>query len=392
MVVLPQPAVAWPAAGPLLLRIAARRSASWLAAGMACAAAWASQSEGAVAVAALAMLAAMGDLPPASVPPVVGGWIAARMAWPLAGLAGGVAMRLITASLPTRAMIEIAITAGVAVLLTAVTAWAVRRRSEVATADAVSLAMFTATAAALAGSAAGSCVVTALSWVAMSAGGSWLAHRFCQPAAGPLPRGGGDLVAGLMFQSPLRRGLGRLAMITMLLAMVGWLLLDPARAGWAAALAAALMICLALPLVVLQNGSGEDGLSPWATLLRSTPGERLGLRDTATQLAVETVARHAAVLGWPSLVAAAVTAGSPGGPWPAILVATVIVASGGAILGIGLACRGLGLARETAFALALALVAGVVLVLPAAIEDDVAASSPNLPDFSGCRETPWAST
>lgn len=385
-------AVGWFAAWPLLLRIAARRPASWLAVGMACGAAWAPQPVVAVAVAAMAMLAAMGDLPPASAPPAVGGWIAARLVWPLAGLAAGAAIRLMTAPWAALAMIDIAIAAGVAVLLTAATVWAVRQRGEVATVDCVSLAMLTATAAALAGLAAGSWVVAAVSWVAMAAGGSWLPHRFSQPSTGPLPRGGGDLVAGLMFQSPLRRGLGRLAMMTMLLAMVGWLLLDPARAGWAAALAAALMFCLAVPLVVFQNGSGEDAATPWAALLRSTPGGRLGLHDTASQLAVETVVRHAAVLGWPSLVAAVVTAGSPGGPWPAILVAAVIVATGGVVLGVGIVCRGLGLARETAFALALALVAGVILLLPAALEDDVAAFRPNLPDFSDCRKTPWAST
>ena len=267
-----QPAVAWFAAWPLLLRIAARRPASWLAEGMACGAAWAPQPVVAVAVAAMAMLAATGDLPPASVPPAVGSWIAARMVWPLAGLAGGVAMRLITAPLPTRATIEIAVAAGMAVLLTAVTAWAVRRRSGIASVDAVSLAMFTAAAAVLAGVVAGSWVVAALIWVALAAGVAWPGNRFSQHAAGPLPRGGGDLVAGLMFQSPLRRGLGRLAIVAMLLAIVGWLLLDPARAGWAAALAAALMICLALPLVVFQDGSGERAASPWATLLRSTPG------------------------------------------------------------------------------------------------------------------------
>ncbi len=348
---------------------------------MACGAAWAQQPVVGVGMAALAMLTALGDLPPAPVQPAVGGWIVVRMVWPLAGLAAGAATRLMTAPLAALAMIDIAIAAGVAVLLTATTVWAVRQWGEVATVDCVSLAMLTATAAALAGLAAGSWVVAAVSWVAMAAGVAWLGNHFSQHAAGPLPRGGGELVAGLMFQSPLRRGLGRLAMIMMLLVMVGWLLLDPARAGWAAALAAVLMICLALPLVVFQDGIGERAASPWETLLRSTPGGRLGLHDTASQLVVETVVRHATVLGWPSLVAAVVTSGSPEGPWPAILVAVVIVSTGGAILGVGLVCRGLGLARETAFALALALLAGVVLVLPAALEDDVVASRPNLPDF-----------
>ena len=387
-----QPAVAWSAAGPVLLRIAARRPASWLAAAMACGAAWAPQPVVAVAVAALAMLAAMGDLPPVSVPPAVGGWIATRLVWPLAGLAAGATIRLMTAPWAALAVIDIAIAAGVAVLFTTVTVWAVRKGSEVATIDAASLAMLTAAAAVWAGMAAGSWLVAVVSWTGLAVGAAWLGHRFGQPTAGPLPRGGGDLVAGLMFQSPLRRALGRLAMITMLLAMVGWLLLDPARAGWAAALAATLMICLALPLTVFRTGSGDDELSAWAALLRTVPGQGLGLRDTTTQLAVETVVRHAAVLGWPSLVAAAVAAGSPAGPGPAILVVAAIVATGGALLGVGLVCRGLGLARETAFAVSLAVVAGVLLLLPAALEDDVAASRPNLPDFSDCRKTPWAST
>ncbi|MDA1038825.1 MAG: hypothetical protein O3A37_00850 [Planctomycetota bacterium] len=392
MVALTQPAVVWRVAGPLLLRIAARRPSSWLAAGMACGAAWAPQPLGAVAVASLALLAATGDLPPSGMPPSLGGWIIARMALPLAGLAGGVAIRLITAPLAATTTIPIARAAGVAVLLTAVTVWAVRRRSEVATADAVSLAMLTATAAALGGLAAGSLLVAVVSWAAMAAVASWLVHWLGRRTAGPLPRGGGDLVAGLMFPTPLRRVLGRLAMAAMLAAMVGWVLLNPARAGWAAALAAALMICLALPLVVFQNGSGEDAVSPWAALLRSAPGRRFGLSEKPPALAVETVVRHAAVLGWPSLVAAAVAAGSPVGPWPAILVVAVIAATGGAILGVGLVCRGLGLSRETTFATALALMAGMVLLLPVALGDDVAASRPNLPDFSSCGDAPRAST
>lgn len=391
MAAVMRPAVVSPAAGLLLLRITARRPASWLAAAMACGAAWASQPVEAVAVAALAMLAATGDLRVAGMPPSLGAWVIARMAWPLTGLASGVAIRLITAPLAGTTTMPIARAAGVAVLLTAVTVWAVRRQSEVATADAVSLAMLTATAAVLVGLAAGSWLVAVVGWAAMTAVASWLVHRFGRCTNGPLPRGGGNLVAGLMFPTPLREALGRLAMATMLAAMVGWLLLDPARAGWAAALAAASMICLALPLVVFQNGCGDAAVSPWALLLRSTPGRRFGLSDKSPELAVETVVRHAAVLGWPSLVAAAVAAGSPAGPWPAILVAAVIAATGGAILGVGLVSRCLRLSHETFFATALALMAAPLILFPAALRDDVAASRPNLPDLRHHEDSPRAS-
>lgn len=374
-------AFGWPAVGALMLRIAARRPASWLAAGMACGAAWAFGPFEAMAVAALAMQAAAGDLPPAGVPPAPAAWIASRIAWPLAGLVGGVGLRLIADPLAAFVMLPAAGAAGLAMLATAVAAWAVRQRGEVTAADAVSLAMLTATASLTGGIAADSWLVAIVLWAVLGAIAAWLVHRIEQFSAAPLPRSGGDLVAGLMFQTPLRRVLGRAAMVTMLAAMVGWLLLDPDQASRAAALAATLVICLALPLVAFQDGSGDAAACSWAALLASTPVRQLAMRDTSTQLAAETVVRHAAILGWPSLVAAAVAAGSPAGPWPAILVVAVIAAAGGTVLAVTLICRRLGLARETIFAVAAAIVAGFLLLPPGACGDDVAAFRPKLPDF-----------
>ena len=143
-------AAEWLTAWPLLLRIAARRPASWLAAALACVAAWAGQPLVTMAVAALATLAAAGDFSPPGVSRCGAGWFAARLVWPLAGIMIG------SAATPM-----VAAPALSALLLTAVSLWGVRQAGAAATlgltpAETVSLAMVTAAAAVAGGGMADS--------------------------------------------------------------------------------------------------------------------------------------------------------------------------------------------------------------------------------------------
>lgn len=382
MAAVAKPALLWPAIWPLSVRIAARRPASWLAAGIACGAAGASHPVAAMAVAAIAVFAAVGEMPPAVGPRLLSGWLAARLAWPLLGLATGFAVTMngSVGAAPGRAA-AVLLAACVASLLTVFMLWAGRRASMTG-ADTISLAMLTATAAVMAGGLVDAWPVAAVTWILLASLAFWFARWFHGRVDAPLPRSGSDMVAGLISQTPLRRFLGRTAMATMLLAMVGWLLLDPTQARWAAALGVAWMICLALPTVTLQDRS-MDGETAWALLLQSTPARRAGLNllGSGPRMSFESVVRHAAVLGWPSLVAAVVAAGSPTGPWPAVIVGAVIMAIAGVVILVRLACQALGAARDTAFATVLALVAGALLILPTGDPSDVAAFRLDLPDW-----------
>jgi hypothetical protein len=233
----------------------------------------------------------------------------------------------------------------------------------------MSLAMVTSAAAVMIGSAADSWLLATASWAALAVVGPCLVRWLHDAADAPLPQSASDMVAGPLSRTPIRRFLGRTAMVTMLLAMVGWLLLDPAQSDWAAVLAAVWMIGLTAPLALLQAGSADGRGSPWGSLLRGGP-----------PMAVDTVARHAAVLGWPSLVAAAVALGSPAGPWPALVVAVVILTTAGGILLVGLLCEKLSFSGETALATVLAVVAGALVFLPMALRSDIAAFRLNLPN------------
>jgi hypothetical protein len=368
-------AAEWLAAGPLLLRMAARRPASWMAAGLAYAAVSAGQPLVTMAVAALATLAAAGDFSPPGMSRCDAGWFAARLVWPLAGMTIGLV------ATPT-----VAAPALSALVLTAVSLWTVRQAGAAATidltpADTVSLGMVTAAAAVSVGSMTDSWLLAAATWGVLLPVGPCVVWWLHDAADAPLPRATSDLVPSLLSRVPIRRFLGRAAMVTMLAAMVGWLLLDPTQAGWAAALAVASMLSLAGPVAAFQDGTKAAAGSPWDMVWRSTPGGRL--LGGGGSLAVETVIRHVAILGWPSLVAAAVAVGTPTGPWPALLVAASLLATAGLMVAVVVVCRGLSLSGDTVLAAVLTVAAAALLLLPMAVSTDIAAIRLNLPDF------PW---
>jgi hypothetical protein len=328
-----------------------------------------------MAVVALATLAAAGDFSPPGMSRCDAGWFAARLGWPLAGMMIGLV------ATPT-----VAAPALSALLLTAVSLWTVRQAGAAATidltpADTVSLGMVTAAAAVSVGSMADSWLLAAATWAVLLPVGPCVVWWLHDAADAPLPRATSDLVPSLLSRVPIRRFLGRAAMVTMLAAMVGWLLLDPTQAGWAAALAVTWMLSLAAPVAAFRDGTKAAAGSPWDMVWRSTPGGRL--LGGGGSLAVETVIRHAAILGWPSLVAAAVAVGTPTGPWSALLVAASLLATAGLMIAVVVVCRGLSLSGDTVLAAVLTVAAAALLLLPMAVSTDIAAIRLNLPDF------PW---
>jgi hypothetical protein len=327
---------------PLLLRIDARRPASWIGLALACAAGAAAGPLEAMAVAALAAVAAAGDTPRPCPGPVSSQWLAERMAWAGAGMLGGAAVRwLVMGGVGG----EVIVPSCAVVIATGIVLQRARAE-EMPAADAASLALVAATASFLAGAAAGSVAVALATWgVAAATMVLWLRVVGASPA--PLPRGG-DLVGGLVSRTPIRRGLGRVAMLTMLAAMAAWLLLDPERSGWAVWLGVAWIVSLAAPVALLP--AAED-----------------------PRASIETVVRHAAVLSWPAVVAAGMAGGQPGGAFPALVVTAGIAVASATILVLGLACRALRVSRESAFAVALAGVAVFVHLFPVATVHGVGA-------------------
>lgn len=320
---------------PLLVRIDARRPASWIGLAMACSAPWARGDVEAMAIATLAAVAAVGDVPRSIPGRADMHWLAERAAWAATGVMAG------AASLAMTRGAEGETTGGVSFVAVVATAVMLHRgrAAELAAADAASVALVVAAGALMAGMAAGSVAAAVAIWFATAmAMAAWLSRARSSPAL--LPRGG-DLVGVLTSQSPIRLTLGRVAMITMIAAMAGWLLLDPERAGWAAILGVAWMTCLAAPAAILPADEEIRGM-------------------------VEAVARHTVVLSWPALVAAAVTGYLPGGPFAALAVAAGVAITACAILLVGLVSRTRRTSRETAFAVVLAVVAAAVLLLPMA--------------------------
>lgn len=325
------------AAWPLLARIDARRPASWIGLAMGWSAAWAAGEMEAMAIATLATVAAVGDVPRPIPGRADAHWLAERVAWAASGVIAGAASLAVARAAGAEASV-VTVSAVVAVVATAVMLHR-GRAEELPATDAASVALVVATAAVVAGLAAGSLGVALAVWAAAAVAlAVWLRRARSSPV--PLSRGG-DLVGALTSHGPVRVALGRVAMITMIAAMAGWLLLDPERAGWAAILGVAWMTCLAAPAAILAA-------------------------DGAVRGVVETVARHTVVLSWPALVAAAVTGSLPRGPFAPLAVAAGIAITACVILLVGLMSRARRTSRETAFAVVLAAVAAAVLLLPGA--------------------------
>jgi hypothetical protein len=283
------------------LRADCRRPASWLAGATVAAAVGGvvSLPDGSMwlpailAAGGIAAVAAIGD-PPRGVAGPVWAWAGARAVWPAAGVLGAVGGAAILAAAGVAAIPE-ASGRSLAALLSA---WAASAAAAVAVTVAFRCGATAAEASslALAGVAAGAAAAAAA-------------------PAGPLAVrsasgiGAAVVVAGLVIPglaTMQRRSVGGpnaptfaamldgIAMASTLVAMAGWLFLVPSQSGRYALLVAAWFVVLAVPRAVLGSGSRDDAC-------------RRRLASESDSLAWRTAGFYAAVLGWPLVVAAALS-------------------------------------------------------------------------------------
>jgi len=315
----------------LFIRIDSRRPASWLAMVGGAAAAWflAAAPAGPAAIVAawssgacLAVAAIGGPLPPPCgtlVAPLV--WLSYRVAWPAIGaVIGMIAATVQPGGEPPAAAgneAALAILAGMAAASNAV--GAVRRRGGNA-ADAASLALFLAASGAMPtwlGTRHRSddplviLGLVVMAWGALAAAAVWIdRQRDLSVATTGLPAtSGGDMMSG-----PLRRWLYRGGMAAALGGMIGWLFLNPDDAVLDVWLSVGCFVILAFPAALLADIHHDPA---WRRLLFSAPTKieagwfRRLAWGTDPACAVPSTWMHAAVLGWPPLVAALLSAGDP---------------------------------------------------------------------------------
>lgn len=402
--------ILWSRLLPRAAAVAARRPASWISAGAAASAVlWASWARlppsACLFVSVLACLAAMGDLPTGLLPPggrgrhaEIGAWAVARGLWPLVGacLAQLVAGR--QAWLP-------AAWAGAAVVVAMVGA-VVSRSCGAKAADAaavvVLLASMASAAAAMApGGALAQAAAAGLVWIAVGglAWAWWWTYRGGDPLAVRTgPRAGrwdGELttIDALPSSGTLRQWLGRLAMLTALVGMAAWLV--PAAAvdagvsadGWITALprplrgilpwaaaTAVWFLALAVPQAILQDGVA--GARPWGRFMRTAAVVGTRPRLGAARFAVGPLLTHAAVLGWPPLVAAILSLPSTAMSIPPLTIVVALLVGAGGVMAIVAAGARLGVSQETLFALTLAVAS---LLLMGAWQPRTVASAPISP-------------
>ena len=203
-------------------------------------------------------------------------------------------------------------------------------------------------------------------------------------------------VDALPANGPLRQALTRLAMVTALAAMAGWLMLEPAvspaagawhdqadqhgsvdrlaqvhRAALAWALfTAAWFVGLVVPQATLQDGIA--GAARWERLLRTAAGTVGGpapsrrhvwkLRPGPVRFAGGVALSQAAILGWPVLVCAALSWPMPDvAQLPLSIVVGLATALAAVTAGVAIGTA-VHASRETTFAVMLAIVVGCVAI------------------------------
>jgi hypothetical protein len=419
----------------LFVGIDVRRPASWITlavgawVGWWCAASTAASCGIAMFAAAALAVAAIGDVPLAVCSPAARGlplfWCCERAVWPLVGMmlgmlaAGGVPESF--QSVPS---------ATVGALLATVTTIA-SRLSGAKAADAASLTLLMAAASAavsagLAPRLGESCIGGVAAWLLLGGlGWAWSrSQRTALETLLPGPHRGGPVanadvlhVDALPANGPLRQTLTRLAMIAALVAMAGWLVLEPAvdpdsggghgpvgpagqwdrlvqvyRAAVAWALfTAAWFVALAVPQATLQDGlTGGRG---WERLFRTAAHVRDGtaawrrsiwsLRPGLVRFAAGVALSQAAILGWPVLVCVVLSLPTPAAvrlPLCIVIGLAVAAAVVTALVALGAAVHA---SRETTFAttlaIAVAIVVGAVTVATGSMLPDRQPASPSPP-------------
>ena len=244
-------------------------------------------------------------------------------------------------------------------------------------ADAASLALVSAAVSAAAGFAAAR---SGLGHPLVAGGVVWLGGAVVLLVVG-MP-GAGDALgpatdtgmraatfAGIALGRGMRAALSRVAMATCLAGMAAWFFLAPERAWCYPLLAAAWFVSLAMPQALLQPGQGWNEVARTAAVTADR-GETPALwrRPGSARWGWESAVTHAAVLGWPGIVAAVLWAASApttaGFQWPALTVGMLAAAAAtlGLLASIGAATRSSG---ETMQAVAAGFAcAGLLAILP----------------------------
>ncbi len=314
--------------GARLVRIHAREPAAWLgclaaalpfgwlAAGVAPERMWLIVPL-AIACGGLALAAALGD-PPPGLPdgrqrPWLPLWLA-RSAWPAAGamVAAVLALGLGAVGLRTVCLMAGCVAVGCAAAFGSI--WGARRAGLDA-APAASAGLFVVATAATAATVAGLVQASPAGQVTAALGAGLAAWRLAGGLAGGLSGGHAAVEADAGFDGA-RVTLRALAMLTTLVAMAVCFYLAPQLAAGYSAVAIGWFLCLAVPIATAgsQNRAADS-------LRRSAVG-RPAL-PCSRALAWATAVDHAALLGWPAVVAVFLPpVGGPRAvpPWAVVLV------------------------------------------------------------------------
>jgi hypothetical protein len=335
---------------PAVMRLEMRRPATWLGVVSGAVAAGIDVPWLAVAAGAVASVGAAGDLP-------VVRSVRVRILRGLLPLLGVCAAALVRDAMPAAGVL------GGAIAATAATVGCLTARGASA-ADAASVALVaagTGIAAMRGGAAVGISAGPALAagWTAAAVVAAWY-QRWAESRVVAVVRAAGlSLGRGpLPAAGPLRRMLGWVAMGSTLAAMAGWLLLTPEQAPAAGDLAVGWFVALALPAALLQDG---DALRmAWDGLMRSAARGRAGRQAAPLgplRQACDTIFGHAAVFGWPAVVAMALGAAAPHGIWPAARVVAGVAAAAAALGLLAAICFSSRWSGESAMAAAAVAVA-----------------------------------
>ena len=358
---------------PLMVRIDARRPASWLACGIA-AAAVAGLAATATGVPAVAAAIACGGWAAVAVggPPcgpfpgmkrLAATWWAARAAWPLGGCLAAVAGRWFAAGDGVELGVGCAL--GIAVAL-AVAARAAAGNA--APADATSLALVCSTAAA-ATAMSGRSAVESLACAGVAAVVMAVASRGARGwswSAEGRPRAAASLADIAMFRGGLRWALSVVAMAASLVGMAVCYFLAPAAAVAGMLAALGWFTTLAVPAALLGPPCDRAWMRLTATVAGADAARRSAGPRGAQRWAAAVACGYAAMLGWPPLVAGLLLTAEAGfdplaaGPWPWLAVAA-LAAAAAVLVGFMRCAAVVGCAAETALAGAACLVA-IVLV------------------------------
>ena len=344
----------------LLATIDARQPAAWLALAVAAVAAgllpeaapvgWPTPAVVATLLGAALAVTAIGDAGNLRAPAGIDvGWLAERIAWPLLGWSAAAALRQSGPLLTCGA---------VGILATATLVAALVRRGAIG-ADAASMALVAAAGTAAAG---------------------WWAESFWP---GRFPTGAvvAVLVLGVLgavaTMSPtlsvrlhVRRVLTAAAMIGALAGMVAWLFLAADHAALDLAASLAWFAALAVPAATL--GDGVSHADVWRRLERVSPGDgasRPWLPPGRTRDGVLAALTTSALLGWPPLVAALLSATELARSWPAASVAMAVAAAAGALLAVVWLGERVGVSPATVQA---ATLGGACLAVAATLASGVA--------------------